>query len=68
MNRHSELITTDAVSIETYINGTGPDVVILPSYGRDSAEDFDTFIIALTDAGYRVRGRSRAASHDRQAR
>lgn len=28
MNRHSEFVTTGAVSIETYIDGTGPDVVI----------------------------------------
>jgi pimeloyl-ACP methyl ester carboxylesterase len=54
VNRHSEFVTTDAVTIETYVDGTGPDVVILPSYGRDGGEDFDTFTAALADAGYRV--------------
>ncbi|GAA4842261.1 hypothetical protein [Saccharopolyspora rosea] len=54
MNRHNDVVTTGAVSIETYIDGTGPDVVTLPSYGRDSGEDFNTFTTALADAGYRV--------------
>jgi pimeloyl-ACP methyl ester carboxylesterase len=54
MNRYSEFVTKDAVSIETDVDGTGPDVVILPSYGRDGGEGFDTFTAALADAGYRV--------------
>lgn len=54
MNRRSELVTTGAVSIETYVDGTGPDVVLLPSYGRDGGADFDAFTAALSGAGYRV--------------
>jgi hypothetical protein len=33
MNRHSEMVTTGAVSIETYDDGNGA-VVVIPSYGR----------------------------------
>jgi hypothetical protein len=34
MNRRSEIVTTGQVSIETYLDGNGP-VVVLPSYGQD---------------------------------
>lgn len=45
--------TQDAV-IETLIDGSGPTLVVLPSYGRDSREDFNEFAGILSDAGYRV--------------
>ncbi len=68
MTRHSEIISTGPVSIETYVDGdgNGPDVVVLPSYGRDGGEDFDPFSAALAEAGYRVlrpqpRGTARSA-------
>lgn len=56
MNRASEVVTTDEVSIETYVDGdkAGPDIVVLPFYGRDGGADFDRFTAALADAGYRV--------------
>jgi pimeloyl-ACP methyl ester carboxylesterase len=54
VTRHGEIVTTGPVSIETYIDGDGPDVVVLPSYGRDGGDDFDPFTAALVDAGYRV--------------
>lgn len=56
MNRHSEIITVGPVSIETYVDGegNGPDVVVLPSYGRDGGADFDAFSAALAETGYRV--------------
>lgn len=54
MNRHSEIVTTDGVSIETYVDGDGPDVVVIPSYGRDGGDDFEPFTAALVGAGYRV--------------
>ncbi len=56
MNRHSEIVTTDRTSIETYLDGeaaSGLDVVVLPSYGRDGGEDFDAFSAVLA-AGHRV--------------
>jgi len=54
VTRHGEIVTTGPVSIETYIDGDGPDVVVLPSYGRDGGDDFDPFTATLIDAGYRV--------------
>lgn len=44
------------MSIQTYVDGDGggPDVVVLPSYGRDGGADFDQFTAALVRAGYRV--------------
>jgi pimeloyl-ACP methyl ester carboxylesterase len=43
----------DAV-IETYVNGRGPALVVLPSYGRDGGEDFDAFSELLAEAGFQV--------------
>jgi pimeloyl-ACP methyl ester carboxylesterase len=54
MTRHSEIVTTGEVSIETYIDGHGPAVVIVPSYGRDGGRDFDPLTATLAQAGYRV--------------
>jgi pimeloyl-ACP methyl ester carboxylesterase len=58
MERHGRIITAGPVSIQTYIDGDEhaprPDIVVLPSYGRDGGEDFDAFTAALTGAGYRV--------------
>jgi pimeloyl-ACP methyl ester carboxylesterase len=54
MNRHSEIVTAGAASIETYVDGHGPAVVMIPSYGRDGGEDFDFLSATLVDAGYRV--------------
>jgi len=54
MNRHSEMVRAGAVSIETYVDGDGPAVVVIPSYGRDGGEDFEPFTAALVAAGYRV--------------
>jgi len=56
VTRHSEIVSAGDVSIETYIDGDdgGPDVVIMPSAGRDSGDDFDHFAGALSGAGFRV--------------
>ena len=56
MTRHSQIVTTGDVSIETYLDGEndGPDVVLLPSYGRDGGDDFDSLTAALAAAGHRV--------------
>jgi pimeloyl-ACP methyl ester carboxylesterase len=54
MNRPSGIVTAGEVPIETYADGDGPDVVILPSYGRDGGDDFDPLTAALAGAGYRV--------------
>jgi pimeloyl-ACP methyl ester carboxylesterase len=54
VSRHSQIATTDQVSIETYVDGSGPAVVVIPSYGRDGGDDFEPFTAALVGAGYRV--------------
>src|SRR5271166_1841427 len=35
------------VSIETYVDGDGPAVVVIPSYRRDGGEDFEPFTAAV---------------------
>ncbi len=52
--RHSEMVTGNGVSIETFVEGTGPAIVMLPSNGRDGAEDFDTVAHMLAQAGFKV--------------
>jgi pimeloyl-ACP methyl ester carboxylesterase len=54
MNRHSETVATGAVSIETYVDGDGPAVVLIPSYGRGGGDDFEPLTAALVGRGYRV--------------
>ena len=54
MSLHSEIVTVGTRSIETYVDGAGPAVVITPSYGRDGGDDFEPFTAALVGAGYRV--------------
>ncbi len=54
MNRRGEMFTAGGVSIETYVNGDGPAVVVLPSYGRGGDDDFEPFAAALAGSGYRV--------------
>ncbi|MBV9796111.1 MAG: alpha/beta hydrolase [Actinobacteria bacterium] len=56
MRRRSEIVAVGPASIETWVDGDDghPDLVILPSYGRDGGDDFDPFTAAVTAAGYRV--------------
>lgn len=52
--RQTETVRGDGVAITTFIEGTGPAIVMLPSSGRDGAEDFDTVAHLLAQAGFRV--------------
>ncbi|BBZ43561.1 alpha/beta fold hydrolase [Mycobacterium parmense] len=52
MSRHT--VTTAQASIDTRVDGDGPAVVIIPSYGRGAGSDFDTVTARLVAAGYRV--------------
>ncbi len=52
--RHSEMVTKGDVTIETYVQGTGPAIVMLPSTGRDGGEDFDGVAAILQAAGFKV--------------
>jgi hypothetical protein len=35
MKRPSRVVAAGAASVESYVDGQGPAVVIIPSYGRD---------------------------------
>jgi pimeloyl-ACP methyl ester carboxylesterase len=52
--RNSDIVSQNGVRIETYVDGNGPALVILPSYGRDGGEDFDAFADLAAKAGWRV--------------
>ena len=54
MGRAVEMVRTEAVAIETYLEGDGPTLVILPSYGRDGGADFDDITAQAARAGWRV--------------
>ena len=52
--RRSEHVTRNDVTIETFVEGAGPAIVMLPSSGRDGAEDFDEAAARLAAAGHTV--------------
>ena len=53
--RHTEMVRGDnGLVIETYVEGSGPAIVMLPSTGRDGAEDFDDVAGRLARAGFTV--------------
>jgi pimeloyl-ACP methyl ester carboxylesterase len=52
--RTRKISRRDDLAIETYIDGKGPALVILPSYGRDGATDYDIFASELVAAGYQM--------------
>ncbi len=54
VKRTSELVRRRGTEIETYIDGKGPALVILPSYGRDGGKDFDDLSGRLVQAGWKV--------------
>ena len=54
MGRTGEMVRTGAVAIETYVEGDGPTLVILPSYGRDGGADYDDITVRAARAGWRV--------------
>jgi len=53
-HRHSEMVTEGDVTIETFVEGNGPTVVMLPSSGRDGGEDFDAVAARIAAAGFKV--------------
>ncbi|MCH9666602.1 MAG: alpha/beta hydrolase [Actinomycetia bacterium] len=52
----SERVTTQVgdSSIVTFVDGAGPDLVILPSYGRDGGVDYDDVTARAVADGWRV--------------
>lgn len=49
-----EAVRYDNVSIETLVQGSGPAIVVLPSLGRDSLEDYDQVAASLASSGFKV--------------
>lgn len=54
MARTSAIVRRSGVEIETYVDGNGPTLVILPSYGRDGGEDYDDITARTAQAGWQV--------------
>ena len=54
MVRTSKTVRTAGVEIGTYVDGDGPALVILPSYGRDGGADYDDITARTAKAGWRV--------------
>ena len=52
--RKSAFVDNGKARIETYIEGSGPALVVLPSYGRDGGEDYDAFAAAIARGGFSV--------------
>lgn len=50
----SQLVRSGAANLRVIVQGYGPTVLILPSYGRDSGNDFNYFSSSLARAGYLV--------------
>lgn len=50
----SKTVRRAAIEIETYVDGDGPTLVILPSYGRDGGADYDDITARAAGAGWRV--------------
>lgn len=48
------MVRYDNVAIETLVQGAGPAIVILPSLGRDSYEDYDHVSASLASKGFKV--------------
>ncbi|OCL07225.1 putative alpha/beta fold family hydrolase [Glonium stellatum] len=50
----SQFVRSGAANIRVLVQGSGPAVVIIPSYGRDGGNDFNRISAALVEAGYLV--------------
>lgn len=50
----SHVVSKPDVEIETSVAGEGPTLLILPSYGWDSGEDFDDIAARAVREGWRV--------------
>jgi len=54
ITRQSAFVDNGKARIETYIDGSGPALVVLPSYGRDGGEDYDRFAAEIARSGFSV--------------
>ena len=66
--RNKRLVHRPGVTINTFVDGIGPVLVILPSCGRDGGEDFDDITARLAHEAELCCGPSTAVSQARQGR
>lgn len=52
--RPSIMVSGHGVTIETFVQGEGPSIVMLPSTGRDGEEDFDAVAATLAAGGFKI--------------
>ena len=52
--RTVEVLREPGVRLQTYVDGAGPTLVIIPSYGRGSGTDYDDLVVRLVGAGWKV--------------
>ncbi|KAJ5663641.1 hypothetical protein N7507_004372 [Penicillium longicatenatum] len=50
----TQFVRSAQANLQVIMQGSGPTVVIIPSYGRDGSDDFDYFSSALAAAGFLV--------------
>lgn len=50
----TQFVRSGEANIQVLVQGAGPTVVLLPSYGRDGGDDYNYFTDSLVDAGYLV--------------
>ena len=53
-NKKTLFVKSGEASIQVYVDGSGPALVVLPSYGRDGGKDYDAFAAAVASAGFSV--------------
>ncbi|EPS25548.1 hypothetical protein PDE_00482 [Penicillium oxalicum 114-2] len=50
----TQFVRSGEANIQVLVQGAGPTVVLLPSYGRDGGDDYNYFTHSLVEAGYLV--------------
>ncbi|KAJ5313111.1 hypothetical protein N7508_003941 [Penicillium antarcticum] len=50
----TQFVRSGKANIEVLVQGAGPTVIIIPSYGRDGGDDYNSFTNYLVNAGYLV--------------
>ncbi|KAK7225104.1 hypothetical protein V2G26_013107 [Clonostachys chloroleuca] len=50
----SQWVKTEQSTLRVLVQGSGPSVLIYPSYGRDGGQDFNGISAILVEAGYKV--------------
>lgn len=53
-SRRSQFVYGTDVTLEVYVDGAGPALVVLPSYGRDGGADYDYFASKVGAAGFTI--------------